>query len=236
MLTRFLSKGNIRSRILKALLGVASVSLLSFAIVSLDGMRRLGEFSVQSSSGLGQEALKISKSALETLTQDGLQRITTDQANLCNAQFKQAEATVNVLADLAEKLWNNPGAYPENRSYAFNEVPKDPSFVSVYQFPKGVDANRFKGELDISSSMDTFFKPILQNNPTISDLNIGAPSGLFRRFPWGPVSPEYDVRKRDWYKRAIDSGKEGWSDPLQPVVGLGWNDARAYAAWAGIAF
>src|SRR3989339_855497 len=200
MLTRFLSKGNIRSRILKALLGVASVSLLSFAIVSLDGMRRLGEFSVQSSSGLGQEALKISKSALETLTQDGLQRITTDQANLCNAQFKQAEATVNVLADLAEKLWNNPGAYPENRSYAFNEV------------PKGVDANRFKGELDISSSMDTFFKPILQNNATISDLNIGAPSGLFRRFPWGPVSPEYDVRKRDWYKRAIDSGKEGWSD------------------------
>ena len=28
-------------------------------------------------------------------------------------------------------------------------------------------------------------------------------------------------------------GQEEWSDPLQPVVGLGWNDARAYAAWAG---
>jgi sulfatase modifying factor 1 len=28
-------------------------------------------------------------------------------------------------------------------------------------------------------------------------------------------------------------GEEGWNDPLQPVVGLGWDDARAYAAWTG---
>ncbi|MGD0627620.1 MAG: formylglycine-generating enzyme family protein, partial [Thermodesulfobacteriota bacterium] len=28
-------------------------------------------------------------------------------------------------------------------------------------------------------------------------------------------------------------GRDGWNEPLQPVVGLGWGDARAYAAWAG---
>jgi len=213
MLTKFLSKGNIRPRILKALLGVALISLLCFATVSLDGMRRLGDFSVKSSSGLGQEALKISKSALETLTQDGLLRITVDRANLCNSEFKEIEATVGVLSEYAEKLWKNPTAYPKNRSFSVAEPPNNPNLTSVYQFPKGVDFSRTKNDLEISSSMDTLFKPFLANNPNISDFNIGTTDGLFRRFPWGPVSLDYDVRKRDWFKRAVDTGRAGWSDP-----------------------
>lgn len=35
------------------------------------------------------------------------------------------------------------------------------------------------------------------------------------------------------HRRPILWGKEGWDDPLQPVVGLGWDDGRVYAAWAG---
>jgi sigma-B regulation protein RsbU (phosphoserine phosphatase) len=213
MMQNIFTRGNIRSRIMKALIGVASLSLISYAIISLDGMRRLGEYSVSCSTGLGQDALKISKTALETLTKDGLLRITSDRANLCNAEFKEIEATVNVLADIAEKVWHNPAAYPKNRSYSVAEKPKDPNLISVYQYAKGVDFSRVKNDLELSSAMDTFFKPFLANNSNISDFNIGTPDGLFRRFPWGPVSPDYDVRKRDWFKRAIVSGRAGWSDP-----------------------
>lgn len=218
MLQNIFAKGNIRARILKALLGVASLSLVSFAIISLDGMRRLGDYSVKSSVGLGQDALKISKSALETLTQDGLLRITTDRANLCNAEFKEIESTVNFLADIVEKLWNNPGAYPKNRSYSTDEQPKDPKLSSVYQFPKGVDSKRIRSDLELSSAMDSFFHPFIANNPNINDFNLATPDGLFRRFPWGPVMPDYDVRTRDWFKRAVDSGKPGWSDPYVGVI------------------
>ena len=35
------------------------------------------------------------------------------------------------------------------------------------------------------------------------------------------------------HRRPLFWGKEGWDEPLQPVVGLGWDDARAYAQWAG---
>jgi sigma-B regulation protein RsbU (phosphoserine phosphatase) len=213
MLNRIFTRGNIRSRILKALIGVASLSLISYAVISLDGMRRLGDYSISRSVGLGQDALKISKTALETLTKDGLLRITVDRANLCNNEFKEIEATVNVLSEIAEKIWNNPNAYPRNRSHPVAEKPKDPNIVSVYQYPKGVDVSRIRNDLEISSAMDTFFKPFLASNSNISDFNIATPDGLFRRFPWGPVSDDYDVRKRDWFKRAVESGRAGWSDP-----------------------
>jgi len=213
MLTKFLSHGNIRTRILKALLGVACLSLICFALISLNGMRRLGNISVRSSAALGQQALKISKSALESLTQDGLLRITIDRANLCNAEFEEIESTVNVLADIADKLWNNTGSFPKNRSYTAQDKPLDPRLSSVYQYPIGVDFSRIKKDLELSSSLDTFFKPFIVNNHNINDFNIGTPDGLFRRFPWGAVALEYDVRKRDWFKRAIESGKPGWSKP-----------------------
>ena len=218
MLTRFLSHGSIRSRILKALLGVACLSLISFAIISLDGMNRLGDYSVKSSTGLGQDALKISKSALESLTQDGLLRITTDRADLCNSEFKEIESTVNFLADIADKLWNNQGSFPRNRSYLTNEPPKDPKLCSVYQYPTGVEFGTIKNDLEISSAMDTFLRPLLANNSNINDFNIATPDGLFRRFPWGPVLPDYDVRTRDWFKRAVDTGKPGWSAPYVGVI------------------
>ena len=218
MLKNIFTRGSIRARILKALLGVASLSLILFAIISLDGMRRLGDYSVKSSTGLGQDALKISKSALETLTQDGLLRITTDRANLCNAEFKEVEGTVNVLADIAEKLWQNPSSYPKNRSYSPAEKPRDPSLSSVYQYPAVVDFKRIKNDLELSSAMDSFFKPFIANNSNINDFNLATPDGLFRRFPWGTVAPDYDVRKRDWFKRATDSGVPGWSAPYIGVI------------------
>lgn len=218
MLKNFFTQENIRSRILKALLGVASLSLISFALISLDGMRRLGDFSVRSSSGLGEEALKISKSALENLTRDGLLRITTDRADLCNAEFKEVEATVDVIADIAEKLWNNPGGYPKNRSYSTADKPPDPQAGSVYQFPRGVDFTKVKTDLELSSAMDPFFRPFLASNPNIESFNLATPAGLFRRFPWGEVAPDFDVRKRDWFRRAVESGKPGWSAPYIGVI------------------
>ncbi|HJV34570.1 SpoIIE family protein phosphatase [Geomonas sp.] len=210
--------GNIRARILRALLGVSFLSMLCFTVISLQGISELGDFAVKSSNDLGAQTSKISKTALEQLTTESLLRITVDQASLCNSEFEEIEATVNVLADLAQKQWQRPGTFPGNRSFAVNRRPRDLRDASVYQYPRGVDVRRIREDVEISSAMDTFFRPILASNANISDFNIGTPNGLFRRFPWGPVAADYDVRKREWFKGALQRGTGGWSDPYLGVI------------------
>lgn len=52
---------------------------------------------------------------------------------------------------------------------------------------------------------------------------------------------KYPVTNAQYSRFLVETGhrkpllwqQPGWSHPEQPVVGLGWDDARAYAAWAG---
>lgn len=209
----------IKKRILVALLGVAIASLFAFASVSFFGMKNIGDYAFSRNEGLARESLRISKTALENLAKDGLLRITTDQANLCNAEFQEIEGQVSQLASLAGLLWDQPGSFPRYRSYSAKEKPLDPASVSVSQYPKSVPKARVEADLHISSSMDAFFKPMLDNNSNISDFNVGTPNGFFRRFPWAPLaSDDYDVRQRGWFTRAVAEGKLVWSDPYIGVI------------------
>lgn len=210
---------NIRTRILYALLGTAVISLLCFGLVSLLSMRQLGNSSLKGTIGLSQELLKISKGSLESLSQEGLLKATVDQAALIDAQFRDVENDLKVLVDSAERIWKTPGIYPHKRSYSIGEQPPDPKAASVWQIPQGVSARAVAAELQTSSAMDDFMISVLKSNSVINDCNLATPQGLFRRFPWSSnIDAAYDVRKRDWFTRALKSGKLGWSEPYVGVI------------------
>lgn len=209
----------IRTRILYALLGTAALSLVCFGLVSLWSMHNLGRSSLKGTVGLSQELLKISKGSLETLSQDGLLKATVDQAALIDTQFRDVENDLKVLVDIAERLWKQPGIYPRKRSYSIHEQPSDPRAASVWQIPKGVTAASIAADLQLSSSMDDFMISVLKSNAVINDCNLATPQGLFRRFPWSAnIDPAYDVRTRDWFKRALETGTLGWSEPYVGVI------------------
>jgi phosphoserine phosphatase RsbU/P len=209
----------IKVRILYALLGTAVLSLVCFGLVAFWGMITVGKSSLRGTVGLSQDLLKISKGSLETLTQDGLLKATTDQATLINAHFREVENDLKILVDSAERIWKTPDAYPRKRSYSITESPPDPKSASVWQIPRGVLPAVVATDLQISSAMDDFMISVMKSNPNINDCNIATPHGLFRRFPWSAnIDPAYDVRVRDWFNRALKSGSLGWSEPYVGVI------------------
>jgi sigma-B regulation protein RsbU (phosphoserine phosphatase) len=209
----------IRTRILYALLGTAVLSLVCFGLVSLWSMHNLGRSSLKGTVGLSQELLKISKGSLETLSQDGLLKATVDQAALIDTQFRDVENDLKVLINIAERLWKHPGIYPRKRSFSIHEQPSEPGAASVWQIPRGVSSASIATELQLSSAMDDFMIAVLKSNAVINDCNLATPQGLFRRFPWSAnIDPAYDVRTRDWFKRALETGALGWSEPYVGVI------------------
>lgn len=217
-LKRFIPK-TIKARILYALMGTAALSLICFGLVTLVSMSRLGHTALQGTVGLSQDLLKISKGSLETLSQEGLLKATVDQAALIDAQFRDVENDLKVLVDIAERLWRNPAIYPRKRSYSITEEPPDPKAASVWQIPQGVTAASIAAELQLSSAMDDFMISVLKSNAVINDCNLATPKGLFRRFPWSAnIDAAYDVRTRDWFNRALQTGKLGWSEPYVGVI------------------
>lgn len=210
---------NIRTRILYALLGTAIVSLVCFGMVSFLSMSHLGISSLEGTVGLSQELLKISKGSLESLTREGLLKATVDQATLIDSQFRNVENDLKILIDNGERIWKRPDSYPRKKSYSIAEEPADPKEASVWQIPQGILPESVKNDLRISSSMDDFMISVLKSNSNINDCNLATPQGLFRRFPWSSnIDPKYDVRKRDWFTRALDSGAMGWSEPYVGVI------------------
>lgn len=210
---------NIKSRILYALLGTATLSLICFGLVSFWSMSRLGRSSLEGTTGLSQDLLKISKCSLETLTQEGLLKATVDQAALIDAQFRDVENDLIVLVNIAERIWKNPGNYPRRPSYSVSQRPPDPRAASVWQLPAGVPESAVAKDLVLSSAMDDFMISVLMSNPNLHDCNLATPQGLFRRFPWSDkIDRKYDVRHRSWFKRAIDQGGPGWSEPYAGVI------------------
>src|SRR5512140_2167396 len=132
---RYFTHTRIRTRILLALLLLTLIALLSFALISFLSMKNLGTYATNLNEGLGQEALRVSKNAMQNLARDGILRITVDQAHLLDAEFRAVEMQVRLLAVYAQNLWNNPGAYPRLPSYSSNDLPKDGRSVSMYQIP-----------------------------------------------------------------------------------------------------
>jgi len=104
-----------------------------------------------------------------------------------------------------------------------NELSSTSSYITTYldSFARGVelwsihsDAYLLEKEVDKWTYLKLSFQNYKKVNSATEVLYVGTTSGAMFLEPKTELPADYDPRKRDWYKKAVESpGKTVWSDP-----------------------
>nr|CBH37968.1 hypothetical secreted protein containing Cache and HAMP domain [uncultured archaeon]CBH39934.1 hypothetical secreted protein containing Cache and HAMP domain [uncultured archaeon] len=212
-------KIGIKTKILIAFLGLFIISFGLLGYIAFNNIKGVGDYTLQSSTSLGGSAVNESAEALENQAEEYLLRLANDQADISNTVFEKVESEVNVMAKFTSALWSNPPSPGYRHSYSQEEEPDDIYATSVYVLAPCVAVDAVREELNLSINFDNIFIPIYANDPNLAWIYIGTESGILLLYPWtSGISPSFDHRVREWYKRAKETGDIGWSKPYIDVA------------------
>ncbi len=160
----------------------------------------------QTNITLGLNSSEISKNALLAQAEDYLSRLVEKQAQAANESFYAVNRIVTQSAQYTQSLYKN------NSNFIGKKMPRPDETIlgvacSKYFLVKGViETPEITKEVNILSNCEYMFAPFLANNNMLDNIYIGTESGISYRFSRGnSYNPDYDPRKRDWYKAAMEA-------------------------------
>jgi phosphoserine phosphatase RsbU/P len=209
-----INKKAIKTKILSLLLGMTSISLLIFLLISSINIRLKAKASLESSKQLWEGSISKSREMLRSDTEEYMRALVKSQADYSDTLFNKVESAVNVMSEHAKVIFSDPTMFKHVDTYYREVEPKNPENVSVVTLPPGISKNILKEQIDILSNMDYFFRPIYSNNDNLLSVYIGTKDGIYKGFPWrSTIAKSYDPRKRGWYREALETKDLGWTNP-----------------------
>lgn len=193
-------------KILLVILIMSLGSLLFVFGASYYFMNNMVDEFEQTNITLGLNSAEISKNALLAQAEDYLYRLVEKQAQAANEQFYAVNRIVTQSAQYTQSLYQNSSNFVGKKMPRPDETQEGVA-CSKYFLAKGVTATpEVEKEVNILSSCEYMFGPFLANNTMLDNIYIGTKSGISYRYSrYSDYNPDYDPRKRDWYKAAMSS-------------------------------
>jgi len=212
-------KLKITAKILLILLSLSLVSLLIFTAIALNNMVSLREYSLQSTTALGDRTVEDSSTALKMQAEEELLMLAIDQAALSNAMFDKVSSEADVISNFVIQQWSNPQQVPVRHIYFQDERPDSIYAASVALLAPGVTVEEVSADLKLCANLDNIFIPILQNDYNLTQIYVGTESGIAQLYPWATDIPaSFDPREREWYKMAKQTRSSGWTNVMIDAV------------------
>ena len=205
---------SVREKILILFLSLSLISLLITGMLAFITISHIGNYSNQSLSELGKDAVNDSTVALTNEAEINLKRLATDQAQITQLSFDDTAAEIDILSAQAISLQNNPPFIPLTPSFTRNSPPPNPLSGPVVFLAPGSTSTPQSDEYRTLAGMDDLLKAMKVADTDLKATYIATDSGIIRMYPWtNQHEAIYDPRIRPWFINAKKSSGHVWSGP-----------------------
>ena len=208
-------KISLRNRILLYFLVVPFFVFVIAGFLTIIDMYELQNFAAATGTDITNEATHESIHVLEKEVNIELQMLADGQAIICELQMRRALAGMNDLISLYRDIWNGNYRVGDRGFVAgdtFTHRFRD-DFINV-SYPARLSQDEIKSGLEKLTMMRNAFKYSCAYNDYYAGMGIALPNGLFFKYDWFPVSPDYDAQKTMWFKSAMSQkGEVVWFEP-----------------------
>ena len=206
----------LRSKITLTIIAVVIISLLGVGAVFLINTGNLSGTLIDSNRQMSQTSRSMSADSMEKMTRVRLQELAEDKAELADRMFYEFERAVSTAASAAEKLYEDPDAFPER------DIPEpDPAndgklaLQVLYASDTDPEDEEIVREVRLLGNLQELLYAINANDDSIASNYFASESGIMVQADFisgkkfdeqGNLMP-LDAKDRPWYIGAKETGK-----------------------------
>lgn len=217
-----LKRIGIKAKILIIMLFLAVISFGAAAVLTLENIKKLGGFTLDSCNELGARTFDDSRAALLRHANEELQSLVTGQAMIANVQFERVEDEMAMLSNLTGRYLleeKNSAGNDEQRFLAADQPASlfSHSQITVYAQDTGKEYRR---KLSLLGQLHPLLKFVYGNHTDLDMIYICTADGYYVSYPWSKPQAGFSPFKREWYGEAVKAdGGQVWVGPYVSVHG-----------------
>ncbi|MHB9138862.1 MAG: SpoIIE family protein phosphatase [Victivallaceae bacterium] len=210
-------KINLKNKILLTFILIPVCAFLIISVIALVNLRNMVGFAIDAGYSLGKNAITNSRHAIIKEFEEELQILAVEQALITEIHLKRIEAETENIARLYFELLSNPAMSrnPMMRKSYNGTVPDEFSLLSV---APDADTAKISREIEYLAMMYNPIKFVYLCNSSADAVGIVTEGGAYLKYTWFPNPQNFDPRKREWYRKAVNNpGKTVWHGPYTSV-------------------
>lgn len=207
--------GGIETKIFNLILITVILLCAAFMAVALYQSRTLAGLTEEAGEQQRTAVTESTNGLMETVVVQSLDRNAQKEANIADSMFRNLQTRVELLAQYAGALFEDPQLY-QRMAFAAPDASRDGEIVTQTILADGVNMSNtaLKNRVGLAANMSIIMESLYDVSAETNSCFIALPEGVFMvtddrsaaKFDESGEQISYDPRTRPWYEQAVEEG------------------------------